>query len=54
MRRQYSSQGRLDIGSIAQQELNVERRDEIVPILAGLQLAFLQPALRPQTEPIPY
>lgn len=46
MRQRYSSQGRLDIGSIAQLELNVECRDEIVPILAGLQHVFMQPALR--------
>lgn len=46
MRQRYSSQGRLDIGSIAQLELNVECRDEIVPILAGLQHIFMQPALR--------
>ena len=46
MRQRYSSQGRLDIGSIAQLELNVECRDEFVPILAGLQHIFMQPALR--------
>jgi len=46
MRRRFSVQGRLDCGSIADLQLNVECRDEIVPILSGLQYVFSQSKLR--------
>ncbi len=37
VRKHYQSQHRFDCSPIAQVELNVECRDEIVPVLAGLQ-----------------
>lgn len=46
MRRAYSSQQRLDCHTIPKVELNLNCRDEIIPILAGLQHIYSQPALR--------
>lgn len=46
MRKSFQSQGRLDCPPIDQVPLNVECRDEIVPILAGLQHCFSHPPVR--------
>lgn len=46
MRKSYSNQLRLDCLPIEQVSLNLECRDEIVPVLAGLQHLFKQPELR--------
>lgn len=46
MRQRFTRQGRLDLDSIADLQLNLECRDEIVPILAGLQHVFQQSDLR--------
>lgn len=46
MRRRFSIQGRLDGSSIANLQLNLEGRDEIVPILAALQYVYSEYTLR--------
>ena len=46
MRQAFATQLRLDGMSIGEIPLNVECRDEIVPILAGLQHIYSQPELR--------
>lgn len=46
MRKSYSNQLRLDCVSIEQVALNFESRDEIVPVLAGLQHVYSQLDLR--------
>ncbi len=46
MRRLLSDQGRFDKPSISNVTLNFNCRDEIVPVLAGLQHLYSQPALR--------
>ena len=46
MRRRFSIQGRLDGCSIANLQLNVEGRDEIIPILSALQYVFSENKLR--------
>ena len=46
MRKAYSNQLRFDCLPIEQVTLNLECRDEIVPVLAGLQHLFMQPELR--------
>ena len=46
MRKAYSNQLRFDCLPIEQVALNLECRDEIVPVLAGLQHLFRQPKLR--------
>ena len=46
MRRRFSIQGRLDGCSIAILQLNVEGRDEIIPILSALQYVFSENKLR--------
>ena len=48
MRKAYSDQQRLDCLPIEQVTLNFECRDEIVPVLAGLQHLYLQSDLRDQ------
>lgn len=46
MRRPFSDQTRLDSQAIPNVQLNLNCRDEIVPILAGLQHIYSQPQLR--------
>lgn len=46
MRRPFSQQTRLDCRTVLNVELNLECRDEIVPILAALQHVYSQPQLR--------
>ena len=46
MRKPLSDQGRFDKSPISHVTLNLNCRDEIVPILAGLQHIYSQPALR--------
>ena len=46
MRRPFSTQTRFDCQSIPQVKLNLNCRDEIVPILRGLQHVYSQPHLR--------
>lgn len=46
MRKAYSQQLRLDCRTVLDVELNLECRDEIVPILAALQHIYSQPQLR--------
>jgi len=46
MRRPFSEQTRLDSQAIPNVRLNLNCRDEIVPILAGLQHIYSQPQLR--------
>ncbi len=46
MRTLLSDQGRFDKPSISNVTLNFNCRDEIVPVLAGLQHLYSQPALR--------
>ena len=46
MRRGFSDQTRLDCQSIPDVQLNLNCRDEIIPILAGLQYLYGQPQLR--------
>lgn len=46
MRKAFSPQQRLDCLSIAEVELNLNCRDEIIPILAGLQHIYSQPRVR--------
>jgi len=48
VRKHYQSQHRFDCSPIAQVELNVECRDEIIPILAGLQFLYTNNKLRHQ------
>ena len=48
MRKSYSNQLRFDCLPIEQVTLNLECRDEIVPVLAGLQHLYLQIELRDQ------
>ena len=49
MRRPFSTQTRFDCQSIPQVKLNLNCRDEIVPILHGLQHVYSQPHLRDET-----
>ena len=46
MRKAFSPQQRLDCRRISEVELNLNCRDEIIPILAGLQHIDSQPRLR--------
>jgi len=46
MRRGYSDQTRLDSPAISDVKLNVNCRDEIIPILAGLKHIYSRPELR--------
>lgn len=46
VRKHYQSQHRFDCSPVAQVELNWECRDEIVPILAGLQFLYTNNQLR--------
>ena len=46
MRRSFSEQSRLDCRAIPDVQLNLNCRDEIIPILAGLQHIYSQPQLR--------
>ena len=46
MRKAYETQGRLDCQSIETLRLNLDCRDEIVPILVALQHVFGQKDLR--------
>ena len=46
MRKTFSTQTRLDCGSVENVPLNFECRDEIIPILAALQYIYSQPQLR--------
>ena len=46
MRKAFSPQQRLDCCTIPEVELNLNCRDEIIPILAGLQHIYSQPRLR--------
>ncbi len=46
MRAAHPEQTRLDCHPVSQVELNLNCRDEIVPILAGLQHIYKQPDLR--------
>ena len=46
MRKAFSPQQRLDCHTIPEVELNLNCRDEIIPILAGLQHIYSQPRLR--------
>ncbi len=46
MRKPFSQQMRLDCRTVLEVELNLECRDEIVPILAALQHIYSQPTLR--------
>jgi hypothetical protein len=46
MRRGFSDQTRLDCQTIPGVQLNLNCRDEIIPILAGLQYIYSQPQLR--------
>lgn len=46
MRKAHSTQGRLDCTVIEDIELNLECRDEIIPILFALKHIYLQPDLR--------
>lgn len=48
MRQGYSKQGRLDALPIERVSLNLDCRDEIVPILKALQHIYSQPVLRDQ------
>ena len=48
MRRPFSDQTRLDCHAIPNVQLNLNCRDEIIPILAGLQYIYTQPQLRDQ------
>ena len=48
MRSAYSSQLRLDCQSIEQLKLNLNCRDEIIPILEALKHVFCQTELRDQ------
>jgi len=46
MRKAYSPQRRFDCSPIAEVPLNFECRDEIIPVLAGLQYVYTDPQLR--------
>lgn len=46
VRKHYQSQQRFDCSPIAQVELNLECRDEIIPVLAGLQFLYTNTKLR--------
>ena len=46
MRKTFSRQQRLDCGGVLGVELNLECRDEMVPILRGLQHIYSRPELR--------
>ena len=46
MRKAYSPQRRFDCSPIAQVSLNLECRDEIIPVLCGLQYLYLDATLR--------
>ena len=46
MRKPFSSQTRLDCQSVTEVELNLKCRDEIIPVLRGLQHIYGQPLLR--------
>jgi len=46
MRKAFSRQQRLDCRGVLGVQLNVECRDEIIPVLRGLQQIYAQPALR--------
>ena len=48
MRKPFSSQTRFDCQTIPEVKLNLKCRDEIVPILRGLQHVYSQPQLRDQ------
>lgn len=46
MRKRFSQQQRFDCRTVADIELNLECRDEIIPVLAALKHVYSQPALR--------
>ena len=46
MRKPFSSQTRLDCQSVTEVGLNLKCRDEIIPVLRGLQHIYGQPRLR--------
>ncbi len=46
MRKPFSEQTRLDCEAIPNVQLNLNCRDEIIPVLAGLQYIYSQPQLR--------
>jgi len=46
MRKAFTSQRRLDCGAVAEAELNLDCRSEIIPILRALQHIYSQPPLR--------
>ena len=46
MRKAICTQRRLDCTSVAHVKLNLECRDEIIPVLRGLQQIYSQPTLR--------
>ena len=46
MRKSFSSQTRFDCQTVTQVELNLNCRDEIIPVLYGLQHVYSQPQLR--------
>jgi hypothetical protein len=46
MRKHYQSQTRFDVSPIAQVPLNLECRDEIIPLLVGLQHIYTNQKLR--------
>ena len=46
MRKAFTSQRRLDCGAVAEAELNLDCRSEIIPILRALQHVYSQPPLR--------
>ena len=48
MRKPFSTQARLDCTTIGEVQLNLKCRDEIVPVLAGLQHIYSQGQLRDQ------
>jgi hypothetical protein len=48
MRKAFSSQGRLDVRGVLGVALNLECRDEIIPILRALQQIYSRPELRDQ------
>ena len=46
MRKAYSNQSRLDARTVLDVVLNLECRDEIIPVLAALQHIYSKPELR--------
>ena len=46
MRKPYSNQKRFDCQTVTEVQLNLECRDEIIPVLRGLQHIYRQPQLR--------